>query len=169
MSTVPAIGLRIKRLRAKLDLTQTAFAEKIGVKGGVVSAWENGTAPVPYGRVLIICEAYRVNERWLQTGVGEMMMQPRQAPAPARDQALEYFMRILDRTTPEARHEALEFMREVIERYEKLQKEEGEIPSVDFSDPDNLKIYSADADFENEDDDEYDYEYEDEYGDEYDE
>ena len=168
MSMVPAIGSRIKRLRAKLNLTQVAFAEKIGVKGGVVSAWENGTAPVPYGRVLIICEAYRVNERWLQSGVGEMMMQPRQESAPSRDQAFEFFLRILDRTTPEARHEAVEFMRDVVARYDRLQKEEGELPSVDFTHPDDVKIYSADDDFENEEDED-EYDYEDEYGDEYDE
>ena len=53
-----SVGDRIKELRTALKLTQVQFAENIGVKGGVVSAWEKGSAPLPQGRRLIISDTY---------------------------------------------------------------------------------------------------------------
>jgi transcriptional regulator with XRE-family HTH domain len=45
-SSIPSdYPIRIKRLRAKLGLTQTRMAELIGVTTGAVSQWETGYAP----------------------------------------------------------------------------------------------------------------------------
>ena len=96
-----------------------------------------------------------------------MMAQKRPSMAPSRDHALEFFLRILDRTTPDARQEALDFLRDVLDRYDRLQKDEGEDPSSNFRNPSDVQIYSADDDFDNDDDyeDEYEYDEEDEYDD----
>ncbi|MDO5309972.1 MAG: helix-turn-helix transcriptional regulator [Planctomycetia bacterium] len=67
-----SINSRIRLLRLRLKLTQVQFADKLGLKGGVISAWEKGTANVPPGRLLIICKAYNVREEWLRYGRGEM-------------------------------------------------------------------------------------------------
>lgn len=63
---------RIKELRKKLDLDQTEFGNRIGVKQGSVSAYEKGIR-IPLDSVILsICREFNVNEEWLRTGEGEM-------------------------------------------------------------------------------------------------
>lgn len=65
---------RIKELRKSLGLTQTEFGEKLGVKPNTVSTYESGLR-VPSDAVLMsICREYGVNEVWLRTGVGPMLV-----------------------------------------------------------------------------------------------
>ena len=124
-----AVGNRVRKLRGHLGLTQSQFSEKIGVKGGVISAWENGTAPVPYGRVLIICDAYRVNERWLAKGVGDIFVRERRSMSPSREQAFEFVCSFFDKVPDEARREMLDFLREVVARFDEQYVEVPEDPS----------------------------------------
>lgn len=63
---------RIKAIRNALKLSQREFGEKLGVSRDVISNIE-------YGRVLPkklllrhICQLYKINEHWLETGEGEM-------------------------------------------------------------------------------------------------
>ena len=63
---------RIKELRKVLELNQTDFGNRIGIKQGSVAAYENG-ARTPIDAVIVsICREFNVNEDWLRTGEGEM-------------------------------------------------------------------------------------------------
>ena len=66
------IGDRLKRLRKELDLTQEAFASRIGSVQNTITGYESGrrnpSAPV----ISIICREFDVNEEWLRNGTGEM-------------------------------------------------------------------------------------------------
>ena len=67
-----SIGNRLKRLRKELDLTQEAFASRIGSVQNTITGYENDrrnpSAPV----ISLICREFNVNEEWLRTGEGEM-------------------------------------------------------------------------------------------------
>ena len=66
------IGDRLKRLRKELDLTQEAFASRIGSVQNTITGYESGrrnpSAPV----ISLICREVDVNEEWLRNGTGEM-------------------------------------------------------------------------------------------------
>lgn len=62
---------RIKKLRKVLELNQTDFGNKIGIRQGSVAAYESG-ARTPIDAVIVsICREFNVNEDWLRTGDGE--------------------------------------------------------------------------------------------------
>lgn len=63
---------RIKQVRKNLKLTQTAFGERIGVKGNTVTGWETAIRVPTDATVNSICREFNVNEEWLRTGDGEM-------------------------------------------------------------------------------------------------
>lgn len=64
------IGDRLKQLRKELNLTQEAFASRIGSVQNTITGYENGrrnpSAPV----VSLICREFDVNEDWLRNGTG---------------------------------------------------------------------------------------------------
>lgn len=62
---------RIKAVRKALHLTQTAFGERIGVKGNTVTGWENGLRAPSEAIINSICREFGVDEEWLRTGEGE--------------------------------------------------------------------------------------------------
>lgn len=65
---------RIKELRKSLGLTQAEFGKKIGVKPNTVTNYESGLR-VPSDAMLVsICREYGVNEVWLRTGIGPMLV-----------------------------------------------------------------------------------------------
>lgn len=77
---------RIKELRKALELNQTEFGDKIGVKQGSIASYESG-ARVPLDAVInSICREFNVNEAWLRTGEGEMFT------AMSRDEEIATFM-----------------------------------------------------------------------------
>ena len=65
---------RIKALRKTLSLIQTDFGSKIGVKQSAVAAYESGSRTPLDSVIVSICREFGVNERWLRTGEGEMLM-----------------------------------------------------------------------------------------------
>lgn len=65
---------RLKKLRKSLNLTQQAFADKLGVKRNTVGQWECGINPLTDQTILSICREFNVNEHWLRTGEGEMFI-----------------------------------------------------------------------------------------------
>ena len=66
---------RIKELRLKLGLSQEDFGGRLGVGRGAITNIElNKVEPKPLF-VDLICEQFRVNEKWLLTGEGEMLRQ----------------------------------------------------------------------------------------------
>lgn len=68
------IGDRLKQLRKELDLTQEAFASRIGSVQNTITGYESGrrnpSAPV----ISLICREFNVNEEWLRNGTGEMFL-----------------------------------------------------------------------------------------------
>lgn len=65
---------RIKKIRKELDLTQQAFANKLGVKRNTVGQWECGVNAVTDQTITAICREFNINEEWMRTGNGEMFL-----------------------------------------------------------------------------------------------
>ncbi|MCI9610248.1 MAG: helix-turn-helix transcriptional regulator [Oscillibacter sp.] len=66
------MNTRIKKLRKALDLTQQAFALRIGTSANVLTNYETGRRNPSSSVINNICKEFRVNEDWLRTGAGEM-------------------------------------------------------------------------------------------------
>lgn len=68
------MGDRIRQLRAFLGLTQVAFAARIGIKSSAIANYEGGRNEPIDAVVSLICREFGVNETWLRTGEGEMLV-----------------------------------------------------------------------------------------------
>ena len=145
-----------------LRLTQEQFGENIGVKNGVVSAWEKGSAPVPEGRVRIIRDEYNASVDWLVKGEGEMFQECAEDPNARRDAAMGYALSIIRRLPADAKHDAVEFMRELVRRcdddYAAALRKSPPNSGSDSDPAQQIYIASADDDFEKDDDEEFDLE-----------
>lgn len=102
---------RIRSLIKALKIKQAEFAQRIGVSRPFVSELCSG-AKNPSDRTIVdICREFGVNERWLRTGEGEMLMHlsreeeiMRFAATVVRDPSSEFqrrFVSVLARLTPE--------------------------------------------------------------------
>lgn len=65
---------RLKKLRKTLDLTQQAFADKIGMKQNTIAQYEMGRTTPSDAIIFSICREFGVNEDWLRYGTGEMFL-----------------------------------------------------------------------------------------------
>ena len=63
---------RLKKLRKSLDLTQQAFADRIGISRGNIAAYEVGKNAISDAVISLICREFDINEDWLRDGTGEM-------------------------------------------------------------------------------------------------
>lgn len=75
-STMSSSNTRIKELRMKLNLTQKAFGEKLGMKVSSISTIEKGVNNLTNIVANLICKTYNVNYLWLTEGKGEMFETP---------------------------------------------------------------------------------------------
>lgn len=66
---------RIRKLRRYLDLTQQEFADKIGSKRNTIAKYETDASTPSAAVISLICREFNVNETWLRTGEGEMLVQ----------------------------------------------------------------------------------------------
>lgn len=67
------VNRRIKDIRLAIGLTQTQFADRLGIRQSSLSAIENEvTETVDERNIRIICKEFNVNEDWLRNGDGEM-------------------------------------------------------------------------------------------------
>lgn len=73
-------GERIKKVRKAFDLTQQAFADKIGSKRNTVATYEMGRTEPSFAVISLICREFNVSETWLRTGEGEMFVQTAEDP-----------------------------------------------------------------------------------------
>ena len=65
---------RIKKIRKELDLTQQAFADKIGMKRNTIAQYEMGRTIPSDAIIFSICREFNVSDEWLRTGNGEMFV-----------------------------------------------------------------------------------------------
>ena len=77
---------RLKKLRKTLDLTQQAFADRIGMKQNTIAQYEMGRTIPSDAIIFSICREFNVNENWLRTGEGDMFMEM------SRDEQIEEFV-----------------------------------------------------------------------------
>jgi transcriptional regulator with XRE-family HTH domain len=67
------INERIKKVRKLEKLSQTEFAEKLGVTQPSLSDIEKGkTINIDERNIKLICTLFNINEKWVKTGEGEM-------------------------------------------------------------------------------------------------
>lgn len=69
---------RLKLIRKELDLTQREFASGAGLSHSLYIQMECGAKSITDRTVNLICNAYSVNEKWLQYGDGVMFIDSRQ-------------------------------------------------------------------------------------------
>lgn len=67
-----SIGERVRQIRKRLGMNQTEFGKRIGLKQGSLAQIERGTRSATEQTILLICEKYNVDKRWLTEGCGEM-------------------------------------------------------------------------------------------------
>ncbi len=63
---------RIVAIREHLSLSQSAFAEKIGLTRSFIWKVENGERALSERSIRDICKIYHVSYEWLTEGTGEM-------------------------------------------------------------------------------------------------
>ena len=66
---------RIKKLRKALDLTQQAFADRIGIRQNTIAKYETNRGTPTTSVISLIVREFNVSEKWLRTGEGEMFNQ----------------------------------------------------------------------------------------------
>lgn len=67
------IAQNIRELRNHLNLSQTAFGERLNVSRNVINNLELGRVEPNDMMIAHICNTYGVAEKWLRTGSGPMM------------------------------------------------------------------------------------------------
>lgn len=66
---------RLKQIRKYLKLSQKNFAKEIGMSQSGYGQIEIGDRPISDRLIKSICMAFNVNENWLRTGEGEMIIE----------------------------------------------------------------------------------------------
>ena len=128
-----SVASRTKELRKALGLTQQQFADRLHITRGAVSNWDFGRSDPSDSAISLICREFNVREAWLRDGTGEMLEQLTEDEDRSRffgglskENASPEVLAFIDalRKTPEpAIRAALEFVCNVYESYNALQKE----------------------------------------------
>ena len=105
---------RIKTVREALHLSQREFGEKLGVSRDVISNIEYGRVQPKKLLLQHLCQQYKVNEHWLETGEGDMFYEPIGTDAKF-DEALSIFKSL----RPEFQEYALEQIKKLAELQDK--------------------------------------------------
>ena len=66
---------RIKEIRKFYKLTQTDFANKLGLSQNFITQLETGSKKPSDRTISDICRIYSINEKWLRSGEGEMRLE----------------------------------------------------------------------------------------------
>ena len=94
-------GERIKAVRKSSNLTQEAFAARIGIKQNSVALIESDKRNASDQVILSVCREFGVNETWLRTGEGEM------TASKSRAQEMAELVKSLMADSPESFRSAL--------------------------------------------------------------
>lgn len=105
---------RIKAVREALKLSQREFGEKLGVSRDVISNIEYERVQPKELLLRHMCQLYKVNEHWLETGEGEMF-EGNPEEVSKLDEALSIFKSL----RPEFQDYALEQIKKLAELQEK--------------------------------------------------
>lgn len=62
---------RVKEIRNDFKMSQTAFAESLGITRDGVAGYESGRTNLSKTMIKLICHEFKVNENWLINGIGE--------------------------------------------------------------------------------------------------
>lgn len=128
-----SVGSRIKEVRDFYGLTQQKFAERTKTKQSTVATYESGRNVPSDAVISLICREFNVREAWLRDGTGEMLEQLTEDEDRSRffgglskESASPEVLAFIDalRKTPEpAIRAVLEFVCNVYESHNALQKE----------------------------------------------
>lgn len=128
-----SVGSRIKEVRDFYGLTQQKFAERTKTKQSTVATYESGRNVPSDAVISLICREFNVREAWLRDGTGDMLERLTEDEDRSRffgglskESASPEVLAFIDalRKTPEpAIRAALEFVCNVYESYNALQKE----------------------------------------------
>lgn len=66
---------RLRELRKHFKMSQTEFAEKLGVTRSIISNLELGVVEIKDHMFKLIAATFNANEAWLRDGTGEMFVQ----------------------------------------------------------------------------------------------
>jgi transcriptional regulator with XRE-family HTH domain len=62
---------RIRTIRKDQGMTQEVFGEAVGASRAMIGFYETGKVVPDKPIIMLICEKFRVNQAWLETGEGE--------------------------------------------------------------------------------------------------
>lgn len=82
------LNRRVKQIRQELNLSQKAFAEKMGISRDVISNIEYDRTEAKEYVLRAICREYKVNFFWLTEGKGEIFIG---VPEIILDEAIEEY------------------------------------------------------------------------------
>ncbi len=120
---------RLKKLRKNLDLTQQAFADKIGMNQNTIAQYEMGRTTPSDAIVFSICREFKKKKKWLRNGDGEMFIK-----STPYDKAYNRFGYIMENSSP-SKKAALSILLEllysvpddqwdmIMEQYNEIKKE----------------------------------------------
>lgn len=108
---------RIKTVREAFGLSQREFGEKLGVSRDVICNIEYGRVQPKELLLRHLCQLYKINELWLQTGEGEMFQED-----PKEYRKVDEALRIFKSLNPEFQDYALEQIRKLSELQEKIRR-----------------------------------------------
>ena len=102
-------------MREALKLSQREFGEKLGVSRDVISNIEYGRVQPKPLLLQHLCQMYKVNEYWLNTGEGEMFDE-----RPESNDKLDEVLSIFKSLRPEFQDYALEQIKKLAELQDKI-------------------------------------------------
>lgn len=128
-----SVASRTKELRDSLGLTQQKFADRLGITRGAVANWDLDRSDPSDAVISLICREFHVREAWLRDGEGEMLEQLTEDEDRARffgslskesaSPEVLAFIDALRKSSDSTIRAALEFVCNVYESYNALQKE----------------------------------------------
>ena len=109
---------RIRELRKALGLSQKEFANMIGLKQNAISYMEKEGATVTEQNIKTICAQFSVNENWLRTGEGKMILES--------EKKQREFFDIFDELSPALQDYLMKTAKDLLEAQAKLQSSDNE-------------------------------------------
>ena len=98
MLATDTVNGRILCVIKSIGITQSDFANRIGIRQSSVSQICSGKSGVSDRTISDICRVFGVDEIWLKTGVGEMFR-----PKSQKEELAEIFAQVLDSDDARAR------------------------------------------------------------------